>query len=127
MSEPAEQTALQSIVAERHRQDQCKAEGRFRFVCADSAMGNHERLTCLAEEVGEVAEAVLTLDGLAQARARGLRVGDSAEHLRTELTQVAAICLAWLESECNSSPIVDYTPDSPAVDHAPGQGAADGR
>lgn len=110
-SDPKHEDAVRAIVAERRRQDKLKSEGRFRYTCADQEMGNHERHTCLSEEVGEVAEAILTLDGLACARARGLKVGDEGDvQLREELVQVAAICLAWLESDCNDSPIIDYTP-----------------
>lgn len=41
------------------------------------------RMTVLTEEVGEVARAVIE---------------DDADQLRTELVQVAAICVAWMES-----------------------------
>lgn len=99
-SNPRHEDAVLAIIDERRRQDQLKAEGRFKHTCADAEMSNYQRHTCLSEEVGEVAEAILTLDGLAQARARGLKVGDEGHlHLREELVQVAAICLAWLESD----------------------------
>jgi NTP pyrophosphatase (non-canonical NTP hydrolase) len=92
--------AIRGIVAERDRQDQLKADGRFRFTCADDEMSNVERLACLMEEVGEVAQEVLTQKGRRLARDA---VG-TEEALRAEITQVAAICVAWLESPCNSLP-----------------------
>lgn len=88
------------VVRERHRQDDLKAEGRFRFTCADDEMSNVERLACLVEEVGEVAQEVLTQKDRRLAR----DTEGTDEALREEITQVAAICVAWLESPCNSLP-----------------------
>lgn len=42
------------------------------------------KLAILAEEFGEIANAILLHD---------------ADNMRTELVQVAAVCVAWLESE----------------------------
>jgi len=102
MSEQATATgeAIARVIRERHRQDDLKAEGRFRFTCADDGMSNTERLACLVEEVGEVAQEVLTQKGRRLAR----DTEGSEEALRKEITQVAAICVAWLESPCNSTP-----------------------
>ena len=92
--------ALSDITAERRRQDVLKSEGRFRFTCADEQMSNFERLACLMEEVGEVAQEVLTQKG----RRLACDTEGSEEALRKEITQVAAICVAWLESPCNTHP-----------------------
>jgi NTP pyrophosphatase (non-canonical NTP hydrolase) len=91
---------LDRIAQERKRQEQMKREGRFAHTCADAGMGNADRLACLAEEMGEVAQEVLTQKGRRLAR----DTTGTVEGLRKEVTQVAAVCLAWLESECNAEP-----------------------
>jgi hypothetical protein len=72
-------------VVERRRQDKLKAEGRFPYTAADPGCPDLERLAMLTEEVGEVG--------------RALCAGphDGPQDLYKELTQVAAICLAWME------------------------------
>lgn len=78
------------ISRERYRQDALKAMGKFPFTCADTpGLTTGQKLGVLMEEVGEVARAALRADRL---------VTDGSEHLKTELIQVAAVCLAWLES-----------------------------
>lgn len=79
------------VEAERNRQEQLKAEGKFLFTCADDAMADTERLAVLTEEVGEVAREVLELQNLVEEK------GD-VDRLRTELVQVAAIAVAWVEA-----------------------------
>lgn len=85
-------TILLDIVAERIRQDRLCREGRFLHTLADlPADGGLSPEACLAvvaEEFGEVAEVVA--DKLA---GKGL----DTEHLRTELVQLAACCVAWVE------------------------------
>lgn len=88
-----EETALAAVRAERRRQEQRKAEGRFEFTCADDGLTNSEKLTILAEEVGEVAQEVLTQDGRRLARDT---VG-TPEALLAEVVQVAAVATAWVE------------------------------
>lgn len=70
------------IRRERARQDRLKAEGKFERTCADD-MTNAERFVVLGEEVGEVAREVTE------------RLG--RENMRTELVQIAAVCMAWIE------------------------------
>lgn len=90
----AEWKALDLIRAERRRQDQLKADGRFEYTCADPEMNHYERFTVLGEEVGEVAQEVLT-----QAERRLARDTEgTTEGLRKELVQVAAVTVAWLEA-----------------------------
>jgi hypothetical protein len=103
-SNPAHEDAVNGILAERRRKDQLKTEGRFKFTCADQGMGNMERLACVMEEVGEVAAEELTLRRLTRDRDRGRKSFEDPVELRKEVTQVAALCLAWLESPCNSLP-----------------------
>ncbi len=87
-------TALCNVKHERFEQERLKAEGRFEFTCADDGLSNAEKLAILTEEVGEVAQEVLTQEGRRLARDT---VG-TKKALRKELTQVAAVAVAWIES-----------------------------
>lgn len=104
---------LEEVHRERLRQEKMKAEGRFRFTCADSdpdAMTDSEKLAVLGEEAGEaideyialrlqslmgrVAREVLTQEGRRLAR----DTEGTPEALRKELIQVCAVSVAWIES-----------------------------
>lgn len=74
------------IVRERDRQERLRAEGKFSETCASITMSPHVKLAVLMEEVGEVATELCEPSRL------------SAVKLRNELIQVAAVCVAWLES-----------------------------
>lgn len=80
---------LLSIAHERERQDELKAAGKFSKTCADDML-DPEKLAVLAEEFGEVArlvcESVISIDRR------------NPRELMKELTQVAAVCLAWCEA-----------------------------
>jgi NTP pyrophosphatase (non-canonical NTP hydrolase) len=76
------QMALSTIVAERNRQNDLKATGKFENTPADPGMSHSYCLTVIVEEVGEIA--------------RAIQKGDRA-NMRDEITQVAAIALGWLE------------------------------
>lgn len=82
---------LTLIVQERLRQEKLKKEGRFKHSLADvPGLTDPEKLAILMEEVGEVARAV--------SEARG-NVNDKHNNdLLDELTQVAALCMAWMEA-----------------------------
>lgn len=90
---PAMFRALLSVVRERARQEQkCeekRQEGQLWRTCADPAMSDEEKLAVLTEEVGEVARE------LCEARAARR---PPAANLKTELVQVAAIAVAWIEA-----------------------------
>lgn len=88
------ESVLISIGKERRRQNRLKAEGRFLYTCADDGLTPAEKLACLTEELGEVAKEVLTREGRRLAR----DTEGSVQGLRKELTQVAALAAAWLES-----------------------------
>ena len=91
---PVTGRVLGMVYNERMRQEGMKAEGRFDFTCADDGLTNAEKLTVLTEEVGEVAREVLTQDGRRLARdTLGTR-----EALLNEVTQVAAVAVAWMEA-----------------------------
>lgn len=84
-------SVLREIMEERIRQDGLKAEGRFKYTCADIEMTNLQRLTVLLEEVGEAARAALEMHNLSN-DVHGLRHG-----LRKEMIQVAAVAVAFVE------------------------------
>lgn len=79
----------QAIARERRRQRGLLAVGRFFDDCAGPATDNRKKFRVLFEECGEVAYAI-----------------DRVEHhfsplgnLHKKLTRVAAVCVAWLETE----------------------------
>lgn len=76
--------AVYEILAERERQEELKADGKFSFTCADDQLTDFQKLSILTEEVGEVA--------------RECNEGISSNNLRNELAQVAAVALAWMEA-----------------------------
>lgn len=99
---------LLEIQQERERQEQLKRAGKFLFTPADEVMTNPERLAILAEEFGETAKEVteeIILE--TKARKQHLHPKDSEvwniprvallRKMRTELIQVAAVCVAWVE------------------------------
>ena len=90
-------TALCNVKHERFEQERLKAEGRFRFTCADSELSHGEKLAILTEEVGEVAQQVLEQPD----RRLAFDSSGSRTELRKELTQVAAVAVAWVESLFN--------------------------
>ncbi len=91
---PRTEVALFSVLLERGRQEQRKAEGRFLFTCADDGLSLAEKFTILGEEVGEVAREALT-----NSRRRLARDTEGTdEALYKELAQVAAVAVAWMES-----------------------------
>ena len=93
------------IRLERRRQEQLKIEGRFLYTCADPQMLSSEKYLVLAEEVGEVARAILCLQNFTK------DYGSDLEKVREELIQVAAVSVAWLESiEGVLHPIPDLKP-----------------
>lgn len=79
----------EAIDRERARQEILKLVGRFTSTCADTTMPLGHKLAVLAEEFGEVSyEVCEALAGHPAAPA----------DLREELVQVAAVCVAWIES-----------------------------
>jgi hypothetical protein len=81
---------LDDIREERLRQNQLKMAGKFPHTCADP-ITDFQKLPVLGEEFGEVCQAVMQTIGLNSSH-------DAPKHLRTELCQVAAVALAWMES-----------------------------
>lgn len=95
----ATEHVLDEVARERLRQETLKAEGRFRHTCADRGMDDGEKLACLAEEVGEVAQAVLS---------NRMLTSDGGGDLRTELIHVAAIG-GGRKRTMSAKPPTDYT------------------
>lgn len=89
---------IADVLRERDRQDQLKASGRFQFTCADPELIDTQRLAILLEEVGETGRAILNRIGLSHDLPHGVL---GRGQLRTELVQVMAICLAWVEGMDN--------------------------
>lgn len=92
-------SALNAIVMERERQDELKAAGKFANTCADS-ISNGACLAILVEEVGEIARAMNEWD-------------KNPGQLKKEVTQVAAVAMAWLEGFY----LAESTPPLPAMEH----------
>jgi NTP pyrophosphatase (non-canonical NTP hydrolase) len=80
---------VQAIIAERDRQTVLQREGRFLHTAFSSQLSHAERAAILGEEFGEVCRAVVEDAKLANDR--------HGKTIAKELTQVAAVCLAWLE------------------------------
>lgn len=80
---------LHEVLAERNRQEELKAECRFKYTCADIEMTNFERLAVLLEEFGEAARAALEMHNLSH--------DVHGNNLRKEMIQVAAVSVAIVE------------------------------
>lgn len=76
------------ILDERKRQDKLFRSGELPFNCNSPVVDDRRKFGVLLEEGGEVAEAVDFLDST---ETKGCR-----EHLKTELVQVCAVCMAWI-------------------------------
>jgi NTP pyrophosphatase (non-canonical NTP hydrolase) len=81
----ATEAVLEEVAIERGRQI-AKWGGRDGDGIENPATSNYVRLRVLAEEFGEVAEAMGRPED-----------GNGKRDLRTELIQVAAVAVAWLE------------------------------
>ena len=79
------------VLKERRRQEQLKKEGKFYFDCGEKAVSHIRKLAVLSEEFGEVAKLICDLDS-------SVKPTFTTEELRKELIQVAAVCVAWVES-----------------------------
>ncbi|MEI8288806.1 MAG: hypothetical protein WCH99_04990 [Verrucomicrobiota bacterium] len=81
------------IHEERERQHLLFLAGKFTFTCASTTASFSRKLRVLVEEIGEVAEAIDHIE----IKKPSVRL--ATESLRDELVQVAAVTVAWLESE----------------------------
>ena len=74
---------LTLVLDERARQEKLYATGELDWIASRPECPNDLRLAALVEEIGEVA--------------RAYQNGAEGKDLQTELVQVAAVALAWLE------------------------------
>jgi len=100
---PPQHFAIIQIITERRRQNKLVETCDLPWNCSNSDISSSRKVNVLVEELGEIAQIVDKLenppahkrwiDGRTdEARRRQIR------HLRTEITQLAACCVAWLES-----------------------------
>lgn len=85
------------VRAERTRQELLRAAGKFLYTCASpdfAAFSHFGRVAVLGEEYGEVCRAALDVEKVAEGRhdTNAARI-----KLRTELIQVAAVAVAYIE------------------------------
>lgn len=99
-------TVLDEVADERMRQEQLKASGKFLWTCADNvalrqrverAITEPEKLAVLGEEFGEVCKEVVE-EIIASDRHLPSFEAEARSKLRKELLEVAAVCVAWVES-----------------------------
>jgi hypothetical protein len=95
---------LEEVRQERLRQEQLKRDGKFLWTCADLGVSEDRKLSVLTEETGEVAKEIVDygisrdkyhLENLPFPLHRDIHF---LSRIRTELIQVAAVCVAWCES-----------------------------
>jgi len=95
---------FEEIVTERKRQEYLKSIGKFSFTCRDDLVAHEKKLSVLVEEVGEVSKDIngytSTVDKYIK-KSMLLPTHRAIYFLgkiRTELIQVATVCVAWIES-----------------------------
>ncbi len=89
---------LSAITDERVRQEQLRMSGKFTWTCLDKLVSNSEKLAVLAEEFGEVSKEIVE-QLIANSQGCTVEIFELFnDKIKKELVQVAAICVAWLES-----------------------------
>lgn len=96
-------TVINAIWLERLRQQDLFRAGKFSFNCATMGILPDRKLRVVMEELGEVAQAIDALECAVQKPSESedafvRRLKKLRAELRAEITQVAACCVAWLES-----------------------------
>lgn len=84
---------VEMIWSERQRQRRLLRENKIAFTCASPIVDARRKFRVLAEEIGEVAEAIDTVE-----RAPRAARAEADHELTAEIVQVAAVAIAWLES-----------------------------
>lgn len=105
--EVAEVTLLSSfreIWEERQRQETLVKAGKFLWTCASANISLDRKMSVLSEEVGETANEIVEY-GITSDKYEKEQLPFPAhrrryylERIRTELIQVAAVCVAWIEA-----------------------------
>jgi hypothetical protein len=124
------------IQLERHRQEYLKYEGKFKWTCSDNSyvldsksysISLEKKLSVLGEEFGEVSNEIVEF-GISKDKYKDTHM-DFPEHrevyymqrIRTELVQVAAVTVAWIESiDKNYKEIRDIKESTPQLEYCPG-------
>ena len=83
---------FEAVARERLRQKQLFYDGKILFNCDSPVVDSNRKLRVLVEEVGEVAQAIDCIEYTGGGN-KYFQPGD----LKTELVQVAAVAVAWLE------------------------------
>lgn len=83
------QPAFAAVIAERKRQRQLFKAKKIQFDCASPIVDDKRKARVLIEELGEVAKEVDNIEHNHR---------DAHGFLRNELSQVAAVAVAWIES-----------------------------
>ena len=93
---------LDEVLAERLRQEQLLAKGKFAWTCADPQVSDADKLAVLGEEFGEAArevnEATNERAWIAAGKRDGYELPIHRRNRRAELIQVAAVAVAWAEA-----------------------------
>lgn len=99
--------AISLILKERERQEDLKAEGRFRFTLYDDpGLSEDEKLLGILEEVAEVGKNLLARRGL-------VTDGDTTDAaLLKEIVQIAALSLAWIERMAEDAGMEETTSET---------------
>jgi len=92
------QLIIEAITCERARQQQLMRDGKFRQTCASKFIGDGTRLTILAKAFGEIARGVCEVDPFLHLSFPPAATREHDEKIKTELIQLAAVAVAWLES-----------------------------
>lgn len=89
----ADDDVIALVSQEREHQRQLFRERQISFDCASPVVDPRRKLRVLVEEIGEVAEAIDLLECATRHERRQRQY-----ELQSELVQVVAVCVAWLES-----------------------------
>jgi hypothetical protein len=103
---------LRAVHHERRRQDALVAKGKFLWNCATPNIPWSEKLAVLVEEVGEAGREVVEWMISRDKYAADAQLKTMPPHrelyfrnrLRTELVQIAAVCVAFAESLADEEP-----------------------
>ena len=90
---PVMMAVFERIAQERLRQRELLREGKILFNCDSPIVSDDRKLRIATEELGEIAKAIDDVEFTG-----GKSKYHTHEDIRTELTQLAAVCVAWLES-----------------------------
>jgi hypothetical protein len=97
-------TIIRDIAVERDRQEALRESGKFLWTCASPDAPIAEKNAVLGEEYGEVCRAVVEIIIARDKDNAGIKASTDEDlraaltHLRRELIETAAVCVAWCEA-----------------------------